>query len=97
MLEKLKTYLGITGTEKDDLLNLIISQAQDYAREYCHLAVYDAKLDYAVLKMAVEDYNRYQSEGITSRSYSGISEAAAQDYSPQTVAALNKHRRVRFI
>ena len=97
LISRIKLYLDISDNSKDDILNEFISIAKDYAVEYCHLPEYSSKLDSIVVKMVVEDWNRRKSEGVTSKSYSGISESYLSDYSSQTISLLNKYRKIRVI
>lgn len=97
MLDKVKIYLGITDTIKDDLLEVLIEDAINEVVAYCNLKQYDEKLDSTVIKMVLSNYNKLGSEGIDSHSYSGVSESFADGYSKDIVTMLNKHRRVRML
>lgn len=93
-LEKLMLYLH---TNDDATLEVLLQNAQQYAVDYCNLAEYQDDLNPAVFRMVCEDWNRKGSEGVASASYAGLSEISAQDYSPQVMRQLRKHRRLKTI
>lgn len=97
MLEKIKIYLGISDTSKDSLLQLMIDDVRLFAMTYCNIDVYSVILDSIVINMVLERYNKLGIEGISSRSYSGISESYSNDFSPTIYKQLNLHRRIRMI
>lgn len=97
MLEKLKTLLGIATDDKDELLNLLISNAKAFVLSYCGLSAYTSSFDNVVLKMALEDYNRLGSEGKTSQSFSGLSESYNDDYSSAVYSFLKRYRRIKTL
>ena len=91
MLEKIKTLLGITGEEKNDLLTLLIDQATEEALLFTHNNQLD-QLETAIIKMVIYNYNRLGTEGVDSESYSGVSFAYSADY-PETILRLLKSKR----
>jgi len=97
MLEKIKLLLNITDDDRDELLELLISLCKDEACEYCNLMEYNKKLDYIVIQMVIERFNRIGSEGATSQSTSGISTNYDSFYSEKVRKMLNKHRKVRTV
>lgn len=93
MLEKIKTLLGITDSEKDDLLTVLLEQAIEEAIAYTHnenLMV----LESAIVKMVVYNYNRLGTEGVDSEGYSGVSFSYSTDYPESIQRVLRAHRRV---
>ena len=96
MLEKIKLLLGISDEDnsKDDLLELLISNAKDYAVSFCGYDEYNSQFDIIVMKMVVEDYNRLGSEGISSKSFNGISESYVEDYSAGILNSLRRWKKV---
>lgn len=77
-LEDVKTLLGIEGTDRDDLLNLIIQNAE--RQLLGRLVVSDVQfqavpddLQWIVTEVAVIRYNRIGSEGMSSESVEGYS------------------------
>lgn len=99
MLDKIKLLLGISPAElaKDELLELLIDMAKEEAVEYCHLEVYSSKLDTAVIKMVVQNYNRIGSEGVAAQSFSGVSESYVEGYAADIISLLNKSRKIRLL
>lgn len=73
MLEDLKLLLGLSDDSKDELLELIIKQAQTFAKAYTGLESLTPALKTCIVKMAIIDYNRLGTEGLDSESYSGTS------------------------
>lgn len=96
MLEKIKLLLGISDedTTKDELINLLISNAKDYAVSFCGYGEYNSQFDVIVMKMVVEDYNRLGSEGISSKSFNGISESYTEDYSAGILNSLRRYKKI---
>lgn len=98
MLDKIKLLLHKEDDDDiDELLLTLISLCQDEAYIYCNLAEYDAALDYIVIQMVIERYNRIGSEGLTNQSTSGVSAGYDSFYSQKVVRMLNKHRKVKCV
>lgn len=97
MLEKIKILLGISDTDSDALLNILIEEVQAFIIDYCNLTAYGIALDSVAIKMVIEQYNKCGSEGISSKSYSGISESYTDDYSATIYTQLDKHRRIKTL
>ena len=72
MLDKLKLLMGLDDS-LDELLMTLISLCKEEAYIYCNLPEYDSKLDYIVIQMVIERYNRLGSEGAESQSTDGVS------------------------
>ena len=62
-------------------LEVLVDQAKVFATDYCNLATYSEDLDSVVILMVQENYNRISAQGVSSRSYSGISENYLNDFS----------------
>ena len=84
MLEDMKLLLGITSADKDELLELLIRQATNYAKMYAGLQDTTPALKTCIVKMAIYDYNRLGTEGLNSESYSGTSYNYTDGY-PQEI------------
>lgn len=99
MNRHLKVVLGIDlmDTSKDELLDYLIEDAINEVISYCNLRSYDEKLNSIVIKMASQNYNKAKIQGITSQSYSGVSESYTDGYTVDVIAQLNKNRRVKFL
>ena len=98
MLEKIKLLLNQANTDdEDELLVLLINLAKEEAYNYCNLEEYNTILDYIVIQMVIEKYNRIGSEGLTSQSTSGVEAVYDSSYSQKVIKMLNKHRKVKTI
>lgn len=97
MLEKLKLLLNISDDNSDELIKLLIKLCKEEAYVYCNLDEYDEILDYVVIQMVIERYNRIGSEGTTAQSSSGASATYDSFYSQKVERMLNKHRRVKCV
>lgn len=95
MLDKIKAYLGITDTSKDSLLNILIECAQACFEDATNRAAADYPV--VILKMVVEDYNKYGSEGIASLSFGSGSESVLDDYSAGLQKQIRKLKKVRVL
>ena len=96
MLNRIKLLLGISGTEQDELLNVLVNMCEQEALDYTHREK-ATELSNIVLSMVVERYNKLGSEGITSRSFSGVSESITNNYSDAVIHQLNLKRKIRII
>lgn len=98
MLNKIKLLLHKENDESvDELLLTLIALCKDEAYIYCNLEQYDETLDYIVIQMVIERFNRIGSEGTTAQSTSGISTTYDSFYSQKVERMLNKHRRVKCV
>lgn len=96
MLENIKLLLGITTSDKDELLELLINQATTEAKEYTN-SENVSKLSTAIVKMVIYNYNRLGTEGIDSEGYSGVSYSYSADYPEAVLRLLNKCRRIKTL
>lgn len=95
MLEKLKAYLGITDNSKDSLLNIMLENAEASFEASTNQPA--AAHPTILLKMVVEDFNRYGSEGIASLSFGSGSESVLEDYSAGLQKQIRKLKRMRVL
>ena len=75
----------------------VIAENKEEAYNYCSLPEYDSKLDFIVIQMVIERYNRMGSEGTTSQNASGVSATYSDFYSDKVVKMLQKHRKVKMV
>lgn len=96
MLEDLKLLLRIDSmdTSKDGLLKLLLKKATVYVKNYCNIATVPLELEDTITDIAIIMYNRQGTEGLSSESYSGISNNFEDDISKPIKKALNRCRRV---
>lgn len=97
MLEKIKLLLNKTDDSVDELLTTLIGLCKDEAVIYCNREEYDAKMEFVIIQMVIERFNRIGSEGTTSQSSSGASANYDSFYSDKVVRLLNKFRKVRMV
>lgn len=98
MLEKIKLLLNKENDDNiDELLYTLITLCKEEAYIYCNLEEYDEALDYIVIQMVIERYNRIGSEGTTAQSSSGASATYDSFYSQKVERMLNKHRKVKCV
>lgn len=94
LIHKVKLYLGIADDmSKDDLLELLIEQAKAEFMQYCNRTDVPALADNVIVDMVIVKYNLIGNEGLSSMSFSGVSESYS-NYSPQLYKALNRFRKV---
>lgn len=94
MLDTLKLLLHC---EDDELLITLIDLCKQEAYIYCNLEEYTDALDYIVIQMVIERYNRIGSEGLTRQTSSGIVAQYDSFYSEKVRRMLNKHRKVKCV
>lgn len=94
MLDKLKLlYPGIS----DELLSLLLENAQSFVCDYCNLQEYDEALDATLLRILQEDITKLDAQGMSGESAGGVSISYTSDYSPSVYASLNRHKRIKTI
>lgn len=94
MIDDVKT---LTNSNDTAVLSLLINQCKLIAQEYCNLDAYSESLDEIVKVMVCERFNKLSADGISSQSYSGISESYTDDFSPMIYKSLRKHRKLRTV
>lgn len=93
MLENIILLIGDAAVGQDDLLTLLIKNAKSYAVQYCGLDSYSSSLDSIIMKMVCEDFNKRGSEGLGSKSFSGISESYVDGYSQGILNQLDMYSK----
>ena len=93
MLENIKLLLGISSTEKDALLLLLIQQAEDEAKDFTHREDV-CELQSTIENMVAYNYNRLGTEGLNSESYSGVSYNYTTDYPEPILKMLKRYRKI---
>ena len=94
LIDNVKLLLGITDNSKDDLLNLLIDNAEEFAVQYTRNTATES-FSGCIQKIVVFDYNRINTEGLNSESYSGLSFSYASDYPESILKPLRAHRLVK--
>jgi hypothetical protein len=97
MLEEVKIMLGDAASNySDDLIGLVIKDALGEIEAYCNRSI-DYELEIVAKKIAIIKLNRLNSEGLSSQSYSGISESYIDGYPAEVMAVLNRKRKIKVI
>ena len=97
MLEKIKLLLGDAAANySDDLINLVITQTTDDVEIYCNRQV-DTELETIVCKIAIIRLNRINTEGLSSQSFSGVSESFIDGYPKEILDVLNRKRKIKTL
>lgn len=96
MLQKIKLLLNITGTDKDDLLALLIDKCTDQVIAYTHNPDSVPFLEGTICDMVVYTYNRLGTEGLNSENYSGLSFSYTADYPESILRSLRAKRKAIF-
>lgn len=97
ILDKVKLILDISDYNKDELIEMLIDDCKAEVLDYCNLTVYDVKLDSTIVKMVIQNYNKGITQGISTESFSGVSQAYINGYTADVISMLNKNRRMRFL
>ena len=92
-----KVNLLLDNPNKDELLQMLIEDAQTESTDYCNLSAYSTKLDPTIVKMVIQNYNKGRVQGILSESFSGVSESYINGYSNDVYIMLNKNRKLKTI
>ena len=92
-----KVNLLLDSPNKDELLQMLIEDAQTESTDYCNLSAYSTKLDQVVVKMVIQNYNKARTQGIVSESFSGVSQSYINGYSADVIVMLNKNRKLKTI
>lgn len=95
MIEDIKLLLGITDASKDNLLNLLLENATEFAVSYTGNRDVEG-LRGCIQRIVVYDYNRMNTEGLTSESYSGINFNYSADYPEAVLKPLRRYRKVKI-
>lgn len=93
---KLLVNVDLADTSKDNLLELLLQQAQNEFLQYTNRETMPENGDNVVIDMAIVKYNLLGAEGLQSQSYSGMSETY-ENYSPQLIKALNRYRKIKML
>ena len=98
MLKKIKIALptSTTDTSKDDLLNLMIEDVQEFILNYCNIKELPGKAESLIRRIVVIRYNIMGSEGLQSESYSGVSQSFIDGLPKDIKQELGAIRKVKF-
>ncbi len=97
MIEDLKILLGSSADNYTDAqIGLCLRMALAEVEAYCNRTL-DYELEIVAQKIAIIKLNRLNTEGLSSQSYSGVSESYIDGYPADILAVLNRKRKVKVI
>ena len=97
MIEEIKLLLGDSASNYPDvLIQLCLRQAMAEVEDYCNRPL-DPSLEMVAQKITIIKLNRINTEGVSSQSYSGVSESYIDGYPADIQAILNKKRKIKVI
>lgn len=97
MLEEIKLLLGDAATNYTDAqINLAYRLALTEVEAYCRRTA-DIELEMIAERIAVLKLSRMNTEGLTSQSYSGVSESYINGYPADILAVLNRKRKIKVV
>lgn len=96
MLEKIKLCLT-NNTYTDDLINLFIEDTTKEIKIYCNREDIDTELESVIRRIVIIKLNRMNSEGLSSQSYSGVSESFIDGYPQDIISILNRKRKLKTL
>lgn len=97
MIEEIKLLLGDAAANfSEEQIALMYKIALLEVEEYCNRDA-DAALELIAEKIAVIKLNRINTEGLTSQSYSGVSESYIDGYPAEILTVLNRKRKIKTI
>jgi hypothetical protein len=96
-LENVKILLGITDNSKDNMLNLYLSRATSFVKNYCNIDEIPVELDEVIEDIAVYRYRMNGVENLQSESKGSLSETYRDSLPDDIIAQLNRYRRVKVV
>lgn len=97
MIEEIKLLLGDAAANFTDAqIELALKLAIAEVEEYCNRDA-DKALELIAEKIAVIKLNRINTEGLTSQSYSGVSESYIDGYPAEILTVLNRKRKIKIV
>ncbi|MBQ2086158.1 MAG: phage head-tail connector protein [Oscillospiraceae bacterium] len=92
-IDTLRTLLQIdpTDTEATARIQALITICENQYLNWTHQTTADEN---TVTAMVIERWNKFGNEGLSSISYSGISEAYSSDYSDEVKRMIRSHTRL---
>lgn len=97
MIEEIKILLGDAADNFTEAqIGLALKFALAEVEDYCGREL-DYVLELTAMKIAVIKLNRMNSEGLSSQSYSGVSESYIDGYPSEIQAVLNRKRKLKVV
>ncbi len=97
MIEEIKILLGNAASNFSDAqISLALKMSMAEVEAYCHRQL-DTELEIVAERIAVIKLNRMNTEGLSSQSYSGVSESYIDGYPADILAVLNRKRKLKVL
>ena len=97
MIEEIKLMLGDAAANYSDAqIGLAAKMAMAEVQGYCNREL-DYELEIIAERIAIIKLNRIGTEGLTSQSYSGVSESYINGYPADMMQVLNRKRRIKVV
>lgn len=97
MLEEIKTLLGDAAANYSDAqISLCLKMALTEVQAYCNREL-DLELEIVAQRIAIIKLNKLNAEGLSSQSYSGVSESYIDGYPADIMAVLKRKRRMKVL
>ena len=97
MLDEIKILLGDAAANYTDTqIELCLKMALAEVQGYCNREL-DYELELIAQKIAIIKLNRLNTEGVSSQSYSGVSESYIDGYPADIKAVLNRKRKIKVV
>mgnify|MGYP003422184630 CR=1 FL=1 len=97
MLEEIKTLLGDAAANYSDAqISLCLKMALTEVQAYCNREL-DLELEIVAQRIAIIKLNKLNAEGLSSQSYSGVSESYIEGYPADIMAVLKRKRRMKVL
>ena len=97
MIEEIKMMLGDAAANYTDAqISLALKMAMAEVEDYCGREL-DYILELQAQRIAIIKLNRMNTEGLTSQSYSGVSENYIDGYPAEILAVLNRKRKIKVL
>lgn len=97
MIEEIKVLLGDAASNYTDAqIGLCAKMALAEVEGYCGRTA-DYELEIVAEKIAIIKLNRMNTEGLSSQSYSGVSQSYIDGYPADILAVLKRKRKVKVV
>lgn len=96
-LENVKMLLDISDNTQDNLLNLYLTRATSFVKNYCNIEEIPIGLNEVIEDIAVYRYRMNGVENIKSETKGSLSETYRDSLPDDIIAQLNRYRKVKFV
>ena len=80
LLNRIKVLLGISNNDNEELLNEIVELTKSKILNYINKSELPLELEFVLIELSIQRYNRIGSEGIASESVDGKSVSYEDDF-----------------